>query len=95
MGVTTIATTNATTYSNYASLFLSAPTSGTNVTFTNAYSLITAGNIFVGTTGTGVLTAVAATATTSSTAASVGYQGMPQNATGTATLTIADAGRPI
>jgi hypothetical protein len=38
---------------------------------------------------------LAATATTASTAASVGYLGLPQNATGSTTLSIADAGKHI
>jgi len=40
-------------------------------------------------------TGLAAAATTASTAASVGYLGLPQNATGSTTLTIADAGKHI
>jgi hypothetical protein len=40
-------------------------------------------------------TGLAAAATTASTAASVGYIGLPQNATGSTTLTIADAGKHI
>jgi hypothetical protein len=40
-------------------------------------------------------TGLAAVATTASTAASVGYLGLPQNATGSTTLTIADAGKHI
>ena len=96
-GGNTIAATNAgVTFTNYATVFLNDPTAGTNVTITNAYSLITAGNIKLGSTGTGTIAAVAATATTNSTAASVGYLGLPQSATATtATLAIGDAGKHI
>ena len=41
------------------------------------------------------ITALASTATVNSTAASVGYMGLPQNSTGTTTLTISDAGKHI
>ena len=41
------------------------------------------------------ITGFAATANTSSTASSLGYLGIPQNATGSATLTITDAGKHI
>jgi hypothetical protein len=47
-GGNTIAATNATTYTNYATVFLNAPTAGTNVTITNPYSLITAGAVLLG-----------------------------------------------
>ena len=46
-GGNTIAATNATTYTNYATMFVNSPTAGTNVTFTNAWSIITAGNILL------------------------------------------------
>ena len=95
-GGNTIAASNATTYTNYATVFVNDPTAGTNVTFTNAYSLITAGNVKLGSTGTGTITAVAATATTASTAASVGYIGTPINTqASTYTLVIGDAGKTI
>jgi hypothetical protein len=95
-GGNTIAASNATTYTNYATVFLNDPTAGTNVTITNSFSLITAGNVKLGSTGTGTIAAVAATATTNSTAASVGYLGLPQSATATtATLAIGDAGKHI
>jgi hypothetical protein len=47
IGGNTIAATNATTYTNYATMFVNSPTAGTNVTFTNAWSIITAGNILL------------------------------------------------
>jgi hypothetical protein len=95
-GGNTIAASNATTFTNYGTVFLNDPTAGTNVTITNAYSLITAGNVKLGSTGTGTITAVAATATIASTAASVGYLGLPQSATATtATLAIGDSGKHI
>jgi hypothetical protein len=51
-----------------------------------------AGEVFVG----GNVTAIAATATVTSTAASVGYMGVPQNErTGSYTLVIGDAGKQI
>jgi len=46
-GGNTIAATNATTYTNYATMFVNSPTAGTNVTFTNTWSIITAGNILL------------------------------------------------
>ena len=39
-----IAASNAVTYTNYSNMWIGAPTAGTNVTITNAYSLITEGN---------------------------------------------------
>ena len=96
-GGNTIAATNAgVTFTNYATVFLNDPAAGTNVTITNAYSLITAGNVKLGSTGTGTIAAVAATATTASTAASVGYLGMPQQSKSSAyTTVIGDAGKHI
>ena len=95
-GGNTIAASNAVTYTNYGTMFVNSPAAGTNVTITNPYSIITAGNIFVGSTGTGTITAVAATATTASTAASVGYLGMPQNSqSGAYPIVIGDAGKHI
>lgn len=95
-GGNTIAATGTVTYTNYATVFVNDPTSGTNVTITNPYSLITAGNVKLGTTGTGTIAAVAAQATTASTAASVGYQGMPQNTQSSAyPVAIGDAGKHI
>ena len=46
-GGNTIAASNATTYTNYATVFIGSDGAGTNVTVTNAYSLITAGNILL------------------------------------------------
>lgn len=96
-GGNTIAASNATTYTNYATVFLNDPTAGTNVTFTNAYSLITAGNVKLGSTGTGTIAAVAATATASSTAASLGYLGMPVNSQNGSTyaVVVGDLGKVI
>jgi hypothetical protein len=95
-GGNTIAASNTVTYTNYSTVFLNDPVAGTNVTITNAYSLITAGNIKLGSTGTGTITAVAATATTASTAASVGYLGSPINTqASTYTLVIGDTGKTI
>ena len=95
-GGNTIAASNAVTFTNYGTVFLNSPTAGTNVTITNPYSLITAGNVLVGSTGTGTITAVAATATTSSTAASLGYIGMPQQSKSSAyTTVIGDQGKHI
>ena len=95
-GGNTIAATGTVTYTNYATVFVNDPTSGTNVTITNPYSLITAGNVKLGTTGTGTIAAVAAQATTASTAASIGYIGMPQQSKSSAyTTVIGDAGKHI
>lgn len=47
-GGNTIAATNTgVTYTNYGTAYFNTPTAGTNVTITNPYSLITAGNILV------------------------------------------------
>ena len=43
LGGNTIAANSATTFTDYASLWLGTPTAGTNVTITNPYSLVTAG----------------------------------------------------
>jgi hypothetical protein len=96
-GGNTIAASNAVTFTNYATVFLNDPVAGTNVTVTNAYSLITAGNVKLGSTGTGVITAVAATATANSTAASVGYLGMPVNSQSGSTYAVvaSDLGKVI
>jgi hypothetical protein len=95
-GGNTIAASNAVTFTNYATVFLNDPTAGTNVTITNAYSLITAGNVKLGSTGTGTITATAATATTASTASSLGYIGMPQQSKSSAyTTVIGDQGKHI
>jgi hypothetical protein len=75
-----------------------------NIVDTGALTIITgaSGSVTLAPNGTTVLIAtttgivgnvLAATSTTA--ANNVGYLGMPQNATGTATLTIADAGRHI
>lgn len=48
LGGNTIAASSATTYTNYASLWLGDPTAGTNVTITNKWSLITAGAVSIG-----------------------------------------------
>jgi hypothetical protein len=54
------------------------------------------GGVFVGGNITATnITALASTATVNSTAASVGYMGLPQNSTGTTTLSISDAGKHI
>lgn len=48
-GGNTIAATNTgVTYTNYGTAYFNTPTAGTNVTITNAYSLITAGNVLLG-----------------------------------------------
>jgi hypothetical protein len=47
-GGNTIAASNATTFTNYATVYLNSPTAGTNVTITNSYSLITAGSVLLG-----------------------------------------------
>lgn len=44
LGGNTVAASNAVTYTNYASMYLGDPAAGTNVTFTNKWSLITAGS---------------------------------------------------
>jgi hypothetical protein len=55
-GGNTIAATNSTTFTNYSTVYLNAPAAGTNVTITNAYSLITAGNILLGGDAVGATT---------------------------------------
>jgi len=75
-----------------------------NIVDTGALTIITgsSGNVTLAPNGTTVLIATTTgivgnvlAATTATAANNVGYLGMPQNATGTATLTIADAGRHI
>jgi hypothetical protein len=73
IGGNTIAATNATTFTNYATMYLNTPTAGTNVTISNLYSLITSGAVSVGgnLTVTGNLTINGTTTTISSTTLSV------------------------
>ena len=126
-GGNTIAATGTVTYTNYGTVFINNPSSGANVTITNPWSLITAGNVLLGGDLVGVatqnifntisttvnafggatsalkiggstapITGFAATATTSSTAASLGYVGMPQNTQSSAyPIVIGDAGKHI
>jgi hypothetical protein len=77
-------------------------TNNTASTSTNTGALTVAGGVgvgggmFVGGTVTATnVTALASTATLNSTAASVGYMGLPQNATSSTTLTISDTGKHI
>jgi hypothetical protein len=97
IGGNTIAASNATTFTNYGTMYINVPTAGTNVTITNPYSIITAGNILVGSTGTNTVTGVASTATASSTASSLGYLGMPVNSQSGATyaVVVGDIGKVI
>lgn len=96
IGGNIIAATNATTFTNYGTMYINLPTAGTNVTITNPYSIITAGNVLVN-GGSGTITATAPTATASSTAASLGYLGMPVNSQSGATYAVvaADLGKAI
>jgi len=126
-GGNTIAATGIVTYTNYGTVFINNPSPGANVTITNPWSLITAGNVLLGGDLVGVatqnvfntisttvnafggatsalkigastapITGFAATATTSSTAASLGYVGMPQNTQSSAyPVAIGDAGKHI
>lgn len=48
LGGNTIAASNSTTFTDYASLFLNTPSAGTNVTITNSFSLVTAGAVKFG-----------------------------------------------
>ena len=75
-----------------------------NIVDTGALTIITgsSGNVTLAPNGTNVLVVTTTgivgnvlAATTTTAANNVGYLGMPQNATGTATLTIADAGRHV
>jgi hypothetical protein len=69
-----------------------------NVYMANANPITTTGNVSVGNligASTGTIFGNAAVASLSTASNGVGYMGMPQNATGTATLTIADAGKHI
>ena len=65
LGGNTIAASNTVTFTNYATMYLAAPVSGTNVTITNAFSLITEGPIKIGSlnavTGNGILSVVSLT----------------------------------
>jgi hypothetical protein len=84
-------------YTTYGTMFVNVPTAGSNVTITNPYSIITAGNVLIGSTGTSTITAVASTATASSTAASLGYLGMPVNSQSGSTyaVVVGDLGKVI
>jgi hypothetical protein len=82
------------------STFVISNTSTSNSTNTGALQVAggvgVAGGVFVGGNITATnITALASTATVNSTAASVGYMGLPQNATSSTTLTISDAGKHI
>jgi hypothetical protein len=82
------------------STFVISNTSTSNSTNTGALQVAggvgIAGGVFVGGNITATnITALASTATVNSTAASIGYMGLPQNATGSTTLTIGDAGKHI
>ena len=46
-GGNTIAASNAATYTNYSTMYVNSPIAGTNVTFTNPWSIITEGNILL------------------------------------------------
>ena len=96
IGGNTIAATNSTTFTNYGTMYINVPTAGTNVTITNPYSIITAGNVLVN-GGSGTITATASTATANSTAQSLGYLGMPVNPQSGATYAVvaSDLGKVI
>jgi hypothetical protein len=97
-GGNTIAATNTgVVYTTYGTMFVNTPTAGSNVTITNPYSIITAGNVLVGSTGTSTITATAPTATANSTAASLGYLGMPVNSQSGSTyaVVVGDLGKVI
>jgi len=98
IGGNTIAASNTgVVYTTYGTMFVNVPTAGSNVTITNPYSIITAGNVLVGSTGTSTITAVASTATANSTAASLGYLGMPVNSQSGSTyaVVVGDLGKVI
>jgi hypothetical protein len=82
------------------STFVISNTATSNSTNTGALQVTggvgIGGGVFVGGNVTATsITALASTATVNSTAASVGYMGLPQNATSSTTLTISDAGKHI
>ena len=77
----------------FGSLFLSNTTAATS-TSTGALQVLGGGG-FAGNVFANNIIANVTPAVTSTPATGVGYIGMPQNATGSATLTIADAGRHI
>jgi hypothetical protein len=82
------------------STFVISNTATSNSTNTGALQVTggvgIGGGVFVGGNITATnITALASTATVNSTAASVGYMGLPQNSTGTTTLSISDAGKHI
>jgi hypothetical protein len=77
----------------FGSLFLSNTT--TSTTTTTGALIVSGGAGFAGNVFANNIVANVTPAITSTPVTGVGYLGMPQNATGTATLTIADAGRHV
>jgi hypothetical protein len=59
-GGNTIAAANTVTFTNYSTMFVNAPTAGTNVTITNSYSIIAAGSILINNTASSTNTSTGA-----------------------------------
>jgi hypothetical protein len=59
-GGNTIAAANTVTFTNYSTVFVNAPTAGTNVTITNSYSIITAGGVLINNTASSTNTSTGA-----------------------------------
>ena len=59
-GGNTIAAANTVTFTNYSTVFVNAPTAGTNVTITNSYSIIAAGSILINNTASSTNTSTGA-----------------------------------
>lgn len=82
-GGNTIAATNVTSFTDYATTYLSAPIAGTNVTIVNPYALWTAGNIrIVGATVTTSLPVLNITQTWNN--AAISFTGIKVNFTNSA-----------
>jgi hypothetical protein len=92
LGGNTIAASSSTTFTDYATMFFGDPTAGTNVTITNALSLVTAGATRIG----GSIRAASVDLAGTQAADSIGTRGVPQiSQSADYTLVITDAGKHI
>jgi hypothetical protein len=94
MGAPTLIASNATTYTNYATLFVAQPTPSTNVTVTNNYAIIASGNVSVSGNVVGGNLSVTGNITGNTAGYSIGYRDIPQvTFSANATAALADAGK--
>ena len=63
-GGNTIAASSVTTYTNYYTMYLGSPTAGSNVTFTNSWSIGTAGGMYCGANAAMIINALGSVTTT-------------------------------